>query len=295
MQVKMQVDKFPDALDPVFYRSIYEDVRKMSDDQVRSHFVDYGITEGRIGCAPSLRENFVELISPNLRIIEFGPFCFPSLRGENVRYFDVASKDELISRAIRENIPFESAPNIDYVSHSANADVITEVFDVVFSSHCIEHQPDLIRHLNDVERILENGGKYFIVIPDMRYCFDHYLAASNIFDVLGARLDGMKRHFSKNVLEHYLYTTHNDSDRHWRGDHGRENEKSENLIFVKENFENIERQNDVYIDAHAWHFTPIVFENIITMLNSLGMIGLKIDRIYQTPYGRCEFCAILSK
>jgi hypothetical protein len=39
------------------------------------------------------------------------------------------------------------------------------------SSHCIEHQPDLIGHLIGVARLLSTNGLYFLTILDKRSVF----------------------------------------------------------------------------------------------------------------------------
>jgi hypothetical protein len=52
---------------------------------------------------------------------------------------------------------------------------------------------------------------------------------------------------------------------------------------------------DAYLDTHAWHFTPDVFLDIVNQLYNYGLSKLKAERIYNTPFGRFELCAILSK
>ena len=60
-------------------------------------------------------------------------------------------------------------------------------FDYVISSYCIEHQPDLIKHLQDFEHVLQPGGFYFVLAPDKRYCHDHFMQESTIAEVNGAQ------------------------------------------------------------------------------------------------------------
>lgn len=54
-------------------------------------------------------------------------------------------------------------------------------FDVVFSSHMIEHSLDLIGHLNQVKSLLKPGGCYFFIAQDHDFTFaqTHYLAINN--------------------------------------------------------------------------------------------------------------------
>jgi hypothetical protein len=45
-------------------------------------------------------------------------------------------------------------------------------FDAVFSSHVIEHIPNLIHHFQDIEKILKDSGVYCLLAPYMHLCFD---------------------------------------------------------------------------------------------------------------------------
>ena len=89
----------------------------------------------------------------------------------------------------------------------------------VFSSHCIEHQPDLVRHLQEVANLLEPDGAYFLLIPNKLYCFDHFIAETSVADVMLAHHLGHRVHTLASVIEHRALTTHNDPSRHWLGDH----------------------------------------------------------------------------
>jgi SAM-dependent methyltransferase len=286
----------PLALDLVYYKTIHADLATMSNDELVSHYKDYGVAEGRPGAPEAFRENFLGLISPSLDTLEIGPFCAPALRGDKVRYFDIADRDALLEMAKLHGLSPDNTPHIHYVSSTADAAVITDQFDQVFSSHCIEHQPDLVRHLADVARILRPAGRYFIIIPDKRYCFDHFLAETTIADVLGAHLERRRTHLTKSVLEHLLLKTHNEPARHWRGDHGSMAELGESdLKTIKASIEHVKKNVGQYLDTHAWHFTPMGFQRIVDRLYELGLSRLKVERIYNTPVPQFEFCALLTK
>nr|WP_051205402.1 hypothetical protein [Salinimicrobium xinjiangense] len=110
--------------------------------------------------------------------------------------------------------------------------IINEKFDNVVSSHCIEHQPDLIQHLNDVSQILFPEGKYYLIIPNKRYCFDHFNCESKLEDVLNAHEEKRIKHSLRSVITHRLsMQTHNDPFMHWKGNHG---ERSGDLGIIKQ-------------------------------------------------------------
>jgi len=235
---------------------------------------------------------FVEFVRQNAkRILEIGPFTNPVCKGENVKYFDVMSKEKLIERASFLKRPVYDAVHIDFISPVGDLSVVRESFDACVSCHAIEHQPDLIKHLNDIEKALDINGKYFIIIPDKRYCFDYFIKESTIADVLEAR--GRKVHTLKSVIEHRALTTHNDVQRHWLGDHGAPRYVTDPSS-VNSALAEYDRASGGYIDVHAWQFNPNSFRGIVVMLNSLGLTRMKVDRIFQTSYGSNEFYAILS-
>lgn len=242
--------------------------------------------------APFTRADLISLISLNESALEIGPFTNPMLVGPNVSYFDVLDKAHLIERARSVGYPVVSPVEIDFVSPIGDLSAVTGTFDVIASSHCIEHQPDLVSHLQKVEQLLNPGGRYLLTIPDKRYCFDHFLQESSASQALAAFHERRKVHTLENVIEHRAMTTHNDALRHWRGDHGEQRIDPHNLAIALSEFD---ASNGEYIDVHAWQFTPGSFGKLISDLNGLGVCGLRVEAVHETPFGSLEFCAALTK
>ena len=150
-----------------------------------------------------------------------------------------------------------------------------------FSSHCIEHQPDFINHLKDVEKILKVGGYYFIIIPDKRFCFDYFLSESSLASIIEANFMEHRKHTLKSVIEHRCLTTSNDTLKYWKN----EKEFKKNLS----NRLNIKTLSDAIkefkinpnVDVHAWQFTPNSFVEIINKLVKLEYIKFKIEKVYE--------------
>jgi SAM-dependent methyltransferase len=282
----------PHECDTGFYRFLHDDLASFSSREAREHFRAHGTREGRIGSPAAHRSGFMEII-PRGRALEIGPFTRAALRGRRVRYLDVMDKAGLMRRAAEHNLPTEHPVDIDFVSPDGSLDAVPDrSFDIVFSSHCIEHQADLIRHLREVARVLVAGGAYYLIIPDKRYCFDHYIDCSGIEDVRLAHAERRKVHVEKSVIEHLAFTTHNDSIRHWSGDHGEEGGQPDRVENAKRVFADA---NGAYIDVHAWQFVPDTFREITGTLYDEGATGLKPERVYQTVWGLNEFTAILRK
>lgn len=239
------------------------------------------------------REFFKNTIDLNLKTLEIGPFANPTVKGENVEYMDVLSKDALEIRAEQLGLHKKNIPFIKYVHPTGDLTIINEKYENIVSSHLIEHQPCLITHLNKVENLLNNGGRYFLIIPDKRYCFDHFNTETTIADVLQAYHEKRDKHTLSSVIEHRALITHNDPMRHWNADHG-ERPSMRNLSMKINNAKDEYYQAaGNYIDVHAWQFTPDNFANIIEILNHLKLCNLKIEELNKTPHGRFEFTAIL--
>lgn len=291
----MPVDRdLPLEFDPQFYRATNPDLAAFDAAALADHYDRFGRAEGRSASPAATREGLVALLPPELSALEIGPFCWPVLKGPNVRYMDVLDQTGLIKRAQEIGASTASSVPIDYVSPNGNLSIIDRKFGVVFSAHCIEHQPDLIFHLGQVSKLLESGGAYFLVIPDKRYCFDYFIAESTIADVIDAHARSPKAHSLKSIIEHRALTTHNDTARHWIGDHGRPRIETDAGASLRYALNEAEKARGGYVDVHAWQFTPESFRLLITALAAHGFSRLTVSRVYQSVRDRSEFCAILT-
>lgn len=274
----------------------YEDLKTMTHAELEHHFLTYGIAEGRIYGRVSDRNDFVNLINASGKILEIGPLDRPQFNTQSQNYYslDVFTRDQLINNyatdphVIKENIVEPS-----YVICNNDYSVIKEKFDCIFSSHNIEHMPCLVSFLNNLSTVLAAEGLIYLAIPDKRYCFDHFKNESNIYDVLQAYYEKNYRPRFMDVLKFLTLGTHNNAIDHWRGNHGEINPES---ILIRD-YERLlgQYQTGVYVDAHVSFFTPQGFEKIISTLNALKLIDLKIHKIYHTLYGSFEFYIILKQ
>ena len=224
-------------------------------------------------------------------VLEIGPFVSPTLRGSNVRYFDVLDREGLDARAAKKGMQ-GGAPEIHYVSETGDLSAVLDSFAALFGAHVLEHQPDLIGHLKQAERLLEPGGCYFLVIPDKRYCFDHFLPESTVAEVIDAHLRPSPVHTPRSVLSHHALTTHNSPARHWRGDHG---DQGDRVGRLRTAMAALARKPGRRLDVHAWQFTPQSFRALMEDLRTLELTGLRAAEVHATPRGRGEFCAVLVK
>jgi SAM-dependent methyltransferase len=243
---------------------------------------------------PAIRRvDFVASVPVSDPVLEIGPFDRPWLSGPLVRYFDVLAQDGLKARATTEpNRNPDGCPFIHYVSPTGDLSIVADQFSAVFSSHCIEHQPDLIHHLREVGRLLRPGGRYYLIVPDKRFCFDHFLDESDVEDVRAAK--GRSLHTEKAVSEHALATTHNINILHWLGFHGHRATNDPEARARSEASIRRTRQGE-YVDVHAWQFTPASFRSLVQELYDKGEIDLEPTRVHNTGFGRIEFMAVLTR
>jgi SAM-dependent methyltransferase len=242
------------------------------------------------------RDQFTERILKSKKdlILEIGPLNRPLITGHFMKYFDLLPTEKLKIRAVDQGLDPISVPPIDFHDENGDLSVIADTFNDVISAHCLEHQPDLVRHLQNVSRILKStSGRYWIVLPDKRYCFDALIPETSLTGIVEA----FDKHLTKpsiwKVIEHRALTTHNDPVEHWNGNHG---DPDTNLKSrwdaAKKEFED---SDGAYIDVHCWQFTPQSFVNIINGLLKLGYIDFEVEEIFDTPTNDLEFCAILKK
>lgn len=228
-------------------------------------------------------------------VLEIGPFHNPSLTGAGVAYFDLQLQPELIARVADYGLPTDRVPRIDFADANGDLSVIDRRFAAVFSSHCIEHQPSLVRHLTQISDILEPGGRYFLIAPDKRFCFDHYLPLSTLGGVLEAHLQDRRVHTLANLIDARTLVTHNQKLRHWTEDHGDYPTADHVERSARHAIAEFDAAGGAYIDIHAWRFTPARFAEIVTALQELGFIDLTPELVCATRPGQLEFTAVLRK
>ena len=291
------------------------------------HAKRFAAEQGRSTCIYDRREYLQALLKNTidgngLRALEISPWDSPFLRGANVKYFGVEDSETLRKLAAENGRnPVTVPEKIHFVSETGDLGVVNETFDIVFSSHVIEHCPDLVTHLQSVAKILNAGGLYVLAVPDKRYCFDYYHAESTLSEVLEAFAAKRKIPRLADVINFAYTRTHNGAILHWLGVHGEQYgyrnqapvEGDAHAEISGEYFQDdgqgasiqkishlVDKYSEAlskgkYISAHNWRFTPDTFGYIVDMLRRLNLIGLSRYRLCQTIWGRQEFIVMLEK
>ena len=290
-------NEFPLSFDYVFYKKDKPYLKSKED--AYDHFLSTGKLKGCKAspcCDPAYFINFLLSLRPE-SVLEIGPGCSPKMKGDNVYYFDVKSKEELQDR-YKDDPGYKNIPQkIHYVERNGNLRSIENKFDIIFSSHMIEHSLDLIEHINSVESLLNENGLYCLIVPDKNYTFDYFKPVSLVEDAISQHIntEGNLSLLLRNILLEKTRRAHNIQKRHWIGDHGEVSFNEQDILNVIKNFENITNNPVAVSGFHNWFFTDDSFAEIMSKLFQLKMISLKLYESYNTPYGSCSFNAIMGR
>jgi len=254
--------------------------------------------------APISREQFANTIPTSAKLLEVGPYAKPQFRRPdyNVTYADISSIEDIRANAHKYGQIDESLipDQIDIIiAPEARPTFTTDLkFDCIFSSHNIEHQPDIVNHLKEMAAVaVGQETKFFLAVPDKRYCFDHFQAPSIVTEMIGAHWDGIRRNRYAKFLQTELYRAHNNPFQHWQNDNGpypyEQDITPEWIAKVKDLMAQADKLKDQYVDTHAWQFTPNSFAHSVQTLYALGLQPWKVLAIFETQFGTNEFFAIL--
>jgi hypothetical protein len=252
---------------------------------------------------PIDRHNFCKDIPSNASLLEIGPYAKPMFRRpyHNVYYADMHSIEQ-----IKENVGLyghdaSTMPDtIDIVMNPATKPTFsTDLrFDYIFSSHNIEHIPDIIGHLKEMAAVASGSNtKYYLAIPDKRYCFDHYQTLTHFPKMIEAHHYGIVKPSFRSVLENTVFMTHNSPSDHWQGIHGDSTfdfpAPDSFIEKIKDGLTKANKVDTEYVDTHCWQFIPECFFYNMDVLHRLGMIPWKVQSVFSTATGSNEFYAIL--
>lgn len=246
-----------------------------------------------------LRLTLAYLIPPETRILEIGAgsgSVFTRNLFTNYKTLDFYSTEEIKAHFINDygisGIEGNTFPPVDYVCKDGILHAVTngEKFELIFSSHAIEHQPCLLTHLQEIEKILTNDGVAAFIIPSRCSTFDALRNASSTGDVIAKYHSKNRQPDGANVFEFYA--------RHITLNPGRKVLETDTVLYshpIQEAYnkfiQSTEKKNE-YIDIHNWTFTPDIFTLIAIELYILGLTNLLPN--LTTPINGNEFMCILS-
>lgn len=230
--------------------------------------------------------------------IEIGPShrpVAPKKQGYRVEIIDHASQEQLREKYKTHNINLDAIEEVDYVWRGERYEELTgkqHFYDWIIASHVIEHAPDLIGFLNSCDAILKAGGVLSLVIPDKRYCFDHFRPLTGLSKIIDSNLLKQHIHTPGTVAEYYLNVVSRDGAIAWHPANKGTYQFVHSLQDAASGIERVSERGE-YIDVHAWCFTPHSLRLLMEDLYALNLIQLREVDFF--PTAGCEFFMTLSR
>jgi SAM-dependent methyltransferase len=229
------------------------------------------------------------------RILEIGPLNRPLVPRSDayiVFYADHCSTDELRRKyAGNPDVPPDDICSVDYdLSQISIIEAADKAggFDVIVASHVVEHVPDLVGWMKEVECALRQGGILALVVPDKRYTFDTFRRETELWMVDEAAQEGRTRPSLRQILEHFVNIVAADAPALWKDPESRHEFRPQITATAIEGLFSVYRSGD-YIDAHCWIVTPETFRKIMRHVSDRYDVGLTEHRFEDTNRGQLEF------
>ncbi len=230
---------------------------------------------------------------------EIGPLCRPTVTKSqgNIIYVDHAETETLRRKyANAPNVETEKIVEVDAVWGGLTLDKCLNgsKVDYVIASHVIEHVPDLISWLEEIESILNPGGTLRLVVPDRRFTFDYLRRESRLCDIVNAYVLRARTPLPIAILDHFISVRRVDVQAAWNGTlpaelpmipgHGVDG----GIGLARDQI-----ANGTYHDVHCWVFTPRSMMELFTQAATEGLIRFACERFYDTEPGELEFVVVL--
>ncbi|PFG12750.1 glycosyltransferase [Bacillus sp. es.036] len=233
--------------------------------------------------------------------IEIGPLTNPVVTKKEgaVYYIDHTSKDELIKKYRHDpNIDITQINDVDFIwGEKTLREAISRdlTFDYVVASHVIEHVPDVIGWLDEMNEILNVGGHICLAIPDKRYTFDYQRQLTTVAELIDSYLNKLRRPSPRQIIDFYANAIKIDTYDAWNG----------NIVVEKcERFGSEETglklaqtsmNEGIYVDVHCSVFTFNSFFKVLETLFLLDLLNFRVAMAYGPEIYSNEFIVVLEK
>ncbi len=225
--------------------------------------------------------------------LEIGAMDLPYVSASegHCEFADYRTTEELqdLARVVPGHFPEHVAPVAYNLKNGYGA--IEKQFDYVIASHVIEHIPNLLGWLRELERLTKSNGVVFLVVPDRRYTFDYHRRETTISDLVECDRLGLERPSFYHVFDHHFYT-HYSIPPHdiWSG--SKPPPPLKNYANAREA---AERTFAGFEDAHCSVFTPESFQSLFADLLFAKLTNFAIGSIRETQFGQLDFTVALHK
>ena len=230
--------------------------------------------------------------------IEIGPShnpVVPKKEGYHVEIMDHMSREGLIEKYKDHHLNLDNIEPVDFIWQKQSYTELTgkkKYYDWIIASHLIEHTPDLIGFLNECDTILKDDAVISLVIPDKRYCFDHFRPLTGISRIIDSHFEKNTIHSAGIMAEYFLNVVSKGDRIAWHEGEGGEYKFIHTLANASDSIDAVKNKKE-YIDVHSWCFVPHSFRLIIHDLYHLGLIPFRELSFHPTE--GTEFFVSLSR
>jgi len=248
---------------------------------------------------PQHRRNLISALIPEqeARIVESGALNGPTFRPgqRDIRFIDYADRNQLIKEtADNPGVRPEEIVHVDYaVPHTNYIEAIDDRFDLAIANHVIEHIPDIANWFINVHGILDDGGLFFLSVPDRRYTFDYLRKETTIVDVVRARSESYTKPTVSMLFEHYYLRRPLSAEQCWNGDY--KDIVTQPGMAIGEALSHAFRAAEAYTSTHCHIFNAASFENLLREMRDLGYAPFDLVEFHDVDPGANEFHIVLRK
>ena len=247
-----------------------------------------------------MRAGIEDIIAHDGLLLEIAPLHSPLLPPDyrGYRSVDVADRVGLLEKykghGLNESMIRE--PSYIWAGEHYKELVGSETFDLVVASHVLEHVPDLVGFLNDIEEILSPSGELRVIFPDHRYCFDWSRQPSRLSDIIAATIEKRKKPTLADVYD-YFALVHTGGVRNNPAEHWQTAEREQRRVVTpddrwhKEAMAKASSSVENYVDIHVWRFEPNIFYRYMSFLSHSGLINLELVNVVPTQPNNFEIFA----
>ena len=222
-------------------------------------------------------------------MLEIGALNMPVFTGEDVKFADYYSADDLRTRyPAKDNIR-----DIDYTIPIADfSSLITERFRLVIANHVLQLVPDVLGWLAEVAKITEPGGWLVLAIPDKRYTFDLIRPVSSLSSILDCGARKLAAPTVGQIFDHLYLHRKVSAAAIWDG---QEVEISPPRVSLQKALSTAVAQSASYNPVHCHVFTAESFEQIFHELEDAGLVSWTLKSLEAPLPGSNEFLVALRK
>jgi len=235
--------------------------------------------------------------------LEVGPLHRPlvSRQTADVSYVDVYPRERLAQEhACSPHIVIEDIPEIDFpLWDGERVRTIEEAakdgapFDWIYASHVIEHVPDVIGWLQQLEAISSDHGALILVVPDRRYTFDVHRPPTTVGEMLLAHDRGDTIPSVRAVYDHHRSAVSAAAPKLWQREMPGYDARIHHLAYVQRQLERTRAGE--YVDCHVWTFTDSSFTEQVGELGDLGLTTWWVEALRPVPRNGIEFVVVLRR